>query len=380
MRSLTTRVFVGLVAVAVLALALGAWLVRWTVERQFNTEIVVEQWVRVVDGKEIVEETRRGVTGEPVAPPAGGTTVVDVSGLTRRLVIAFAVVVIGAAIVTAVLARRVLGPIHALHAAAQRVSRGDPGRVEIRGHDELASLGRAFNEMAEALAHQEQRKRDLTNDIAHELRTPLTDLRCHLEALQDGVVDITPETLATLHAEVTHLQSLVEDLGDLARAEARQLTLAPEVVDVRALLMQVHRQAAPRATALQIALDDVTAPAGTVAWVDPGRLRQVVTNLLDNALVHTPAGGRIHLGASAADGLVTITVSDTGAGIPLEHLPHVFDRFYRVDPSRSRTTGGVGLGLAIARQLVEASSGRIAVASEPARGTTFTVTLPEASS
>ncbi|GMV21249.1 MAG: hypothetical protein AMXMBFR57_11980 [Acidimicrobiia bacterium] len=380
MRSLTTRVFVGLVAVAVLALALGAWLVRWTVERQFNTEIVVEQWVRVLDGKEIIEETRRGVTGEPVATPAGGAAVVDVSGLTRRLVIAFAVVVIGAAIVTAVLARRVLGPIQALHAAAQRVSRGDPGRVEIKGHDELASLGRAFNEMAEALAHQEQRKRDLTNDIAHELRTPLTDLRCHLEALQDGVVDITPETLATLHAEVTHLQSLVEDLGDLARAEARQLTLAPEVVDVRALLMQVHRQAVPRATALQIALDDVTAPAGIMAWVDPGRLRQVVTNLLDNALVHTPAGGRIHLGASAADGLVTITVSDTGAGIPPEHLPHVFDRFYRVDPSRSRTTGGVGLGLAIARQLVEASSGRIAVASEPARGTTFTVTLPEASS
>lgn len=380
MRSLTTRVFVGLVAVAVLALALGAWLVRWTVERQFNTEIVVEQWVRVVDGKEIVEETRRGVAGEPVTTPVGGAALVDVSGLTRRLVIAFAVVVIGAAIVTAVLARRVLGPIHALHAAAQRVSRGDPGRVEIRGHDELASLGMAFNEMAEALAHQEQRKRDLTNDIAHELRTPLTDLRCHLEALQDGVVDITPETLATLHAEVTHLQSLVEDLGDLARAEARQLTLAPEVVDVGALLVQVHRQAAPRATALQIALDDVTAPAGIMAWVDPGRLRQVVTNLLDNALVHTPAGGRIHLGASAADGLVTITVSDTGAGIPPEHLPHVFDRFYRVDPSRSRTTGGVGLGLAIARQLVEASSGRIAVASEPARGTTFTVTLPEASS
>lgn len=380
MRSLTTRVFVGLVAVAVLALALGAWLVRWTVERQFNTEIVVEQWVRVVDGKEIVEETRRGVAGEPVTTPVGGAALVDVSGLTRRLVIAFAVVVIGAAIVTAVLARRVLGPIQALHAAAQRVSRGDPGRVEIRGHDELASLGRAFNEMAEALAHQEQRKRDLTNDIAHELRTPLTDLRCHLEALQDGVVDITPETLATLHAEVTHLQSLVEDLGDLARAEARQLTLAPEVVDVGALLMQVHRQAVPRATALQIALDDVTAPAGIMAWVDPGRLRQVVTNLLDNALVHTPAGGRIHLGASAADGLVTITVSDTGAGIPPEHWPHVFDRFYRVDPSRSRTTGGVGLGLAIARQLVEASSGRIAVASEPARGTTFTVTLPEASS
>ncbi|MGE3345084.1 MAG: sensor histidine kinase [Vicinamibacterales bacterium] len=380
MRSLTSRVFVGLVAVAVLALALGAWLVRWTVDRQFNTEVVVEQWVRVVDGREIVEETRRGVTGEPVTTPTGGAAVVDVTGLTRRLVIAFAVVVVGAAIVAAVLARRVLGPIQALHAAAQRVSRGDPGRVEIRGHDELASLGRAFNEMAEALARQEQRKRDLTNDIAHELRTPLTDLRCHLEALQDGVVDITPETLATLHAEVTHLQSLVEDLGDLARAEARQLTLAPEAVDVRALLVRVHRQAAPRATALQIALDDISAPAGVMAWVDPGRLRQVVTNLLDNALVHTPAGGRIHLGASAADRQVTITVRDTGAGIPPDHLPHVFDRFYRVDPSRSRTTGGVGLGLAIARQLVEASGGRITAASEPSRGTTFTVTLPDASS
>ncbi len=379
MRSLTTRVFFGLVAVAVLALALGAWLVQWTVERQFATEVVVEQWVRVVDGKEVIEETRRGVTGEPL-PPKEIAASVDVDGLTRRLIIALAVVVIGVAVVTALLARRVLGPIHALHTAAQRVSRGESTRVDIAGDDELASLGRAFNEMADTLAQQEQRKRDLTNDIAHELRTPLTDLRCHLEALQDGVVDVTPNTLATLHAEVTHLQGLVEDLGELARAEARQLPLSPERVIVSDILGQVRRQAAPRAAALGVHMVEVDAPNELAAWIDRGRLRQVLSNLVDNALVHTPAGGSIQLGANAVPEGTAITIQDSGPGIPAEHLPHVFDRFYRVDPSRSRTTGGVGLGLAIARQLVEAAGGRISVTSAPGHGTTFVVTLPEAHS
>jgi len=203
----------------------------------------------------------------------------------------------------------------------------------------------------------------------------------------------TREALATLHAEVAHLQRLVEDLGDLARAESRQLQLHPEAVVVAATLHHLARHAAPRASSLGVTLtvdpptDDVT------VWADPARLQQVLSNLIDNALVHTPAGGRVTLSVGSTPGLktrpptsaplsptvVVIEVADTGPGIAAEHLPHVFDRFYRADPSRSRATGGVGLGLAIARQMTEAAGGTISVRSVVGAGTTFAVAWPTGS-
>jgi two-component system sensor histidine kinase BaeS len=375
MRSLMTRFFVALLLVSVVALALGTWWVQRTVQREFGAQLVVEQTVERINGREVVRESRREVPGGPVVNEE--IRGVDVSALNRRLLVAFSVVVIGAALVTALVARRVLGPVKELRTAVDRMAAGAPGaRVAIAGSDELAALGRAFNSMADALAQQEQLKRDLTNDIAHELRTPLTDLRCHIEALQDQVVDVTPDTLATLHAEVSHLQRLVEDLGELARAEARQVSLAPEAVVVADVIAHLSRQAQARAATLGVTLgiDDVDPDA--CAWVDRGRLQQVIGNLLDNALVHTPAGGRIDMAVRSIGDTVAITACDSGPGIPQEHLPHVFDRFYRVDASRSRSTGGVGLGLAIARQFVEASGGRISVESPSSGGTTFTVTLP----
>lgn len=376
MRSLTTKFFIGLVLVSLAALALGTWWVQRTVAQQFGRQMVVEQTREVINGQVVERETRRELpgTGPVVSEEVRG---VDIALLNRRLLIAFSVVVIGAALVTALVARRVLGPVHALRLAVDQMAAGTAtARVTVTGNDELTALGRAFNSMADALAQQEQLKRDLTNDIAHELRTPLTDLRCHIEALQDQVVDVTPETLATLHAEVSHLQRLVEDLGELARAEARQLRLNPEAVMVVGVVEQLVKQAAPRAASLGVVVAAGRMDPAATAWVDRGRLQQVLGNLLDNGLVHTPAGGTIDVDVQTVPDGVAVSVRDSGPGIPAEHLPHIFDRFYRVDASRSRTTGGVGLGLAIARQFVEASGGRISVDSPAGGGTVFTVTLP----
>lgn len=378
MRSLTTRFFVGLVLVSLAALALGTWWVQRTVAQQFGRQMVVEQTREVIDGNVVERETRREIpgTGPVLTEEVRG---VDVALLNRRLLIAFSVVVIGAALVTALMARRVLGPIHALRLAVDQMASGtSSARVVISGNDELTALGRAFNSMADSLGRQEQLKRDLTNDIAHELRTPLTDLRCHIEALQDQVVDVTPDTLATLHAEVSHLQRLVEDLGELARAEARQLPLSPEAVIVADVVDHLVKQAAPRAGALGVSIAADAVDRRAQAWMDRGRLQQVLGNLIDNALVHTPQGGTIGISVEARPDGVAVSVRDSGPGIPADHLPHVFDRFYRVDASRSRTTGGVGLGLAIARQFVEASGGRISVDSPASGGTVFTVMVPAA--
>lgn len=369
------RFFVALLLVSVVALALGTWWVRHTVEQQFGRELVVEQTREVINGEEVVRETRRELPGGPAMTEE--IRGIDVDLLNRRLLIALTVVVLGAAVATALIARRVLGPVRQLRLAVDRMaSGGATARVTVTGDDELAALGRAFNVMADALVQQDQLKRDLTNDIAHELRTPLTDLRCHIEALQDDVVPVTSETLSTLHAEVSHLQRLVEDLGELARAESRQLSLDQEPVVVAEVVAQVAAQATARAVTLGVTLSLTDVDAGACAWVDRGRLRQVIGNLLDNALVHSPRGGAITLSAHVTDGEVTISVQDSGPGIPEAHLPHIFERFYRVDPSRTRSTGGVGLGLAIARQFVEASGGRISVESPSSGGSTFTVTLP----
>lgn len=372
MRSITARFFAALVLVSIAALALGTWWVRRAVDAHFG-RVIVEQTVERRDGQEFVQERRYAA---PDVVPAGQP---DAAGLTRRLLLALTVIVVGAAAATALVARRVLGPVRALRDAAGAMAEGRRDlRVPAEGDDELAALGRAFNSMADALGEQDRLKRDLTNDIAHELRTPLTDLRCHVEALQDGVVAPGPDTLAMLHAQIAHLQRLVDDLGELARAEARQLRLEPDAVPVADLAERAIRQAAPRAAQLGVRVESAVADGSLLIWGDAARAQQVLSNLIDNALSHTPQGGAVTVAARREGDNTVIDVRDTGAGIPAEHLPHVFDRFYRADPSRSRATGGAGLGLAIARQVVEASGGRITVESEPGAGTTLTVRWPAA--
>ena len=277
-----------------------------------------------------------------------------------------------ALLVTFALSGRILRPVSELTDAARRMREGDlEVRVHPAGGDEIARLGRAFNEMAERLAGDERVKRQMVSDVAHELRSPVTNLRCGLESIQDGLAVPDAARIDALHGETLLLQRLIGDLQDLALADSGGLALRLEAVDVAL----AARRAVGEAGGPHVELR-VDAEAASV-WADSGRLEQMLRNLLSNARRHTPAEGAITLRAERAGAFVRLSVTDTGCGIAPEHLPHVFDRFYRVDASRDRATGGAGLGLAIVRRLAQAQGGS-ASASSPGlgRGATFSVTLP----
>ncbi|WP_030236584.1 MULTISPECIES: sensor histidine kinase [unclassified Streptomyces] len=275
------------------------------------------------------------------------------------------------------LSRAVLRPVHALTLAARGLGEGDLGRrVPVSGRDEIAQLGGAFNRMAESIQAGEERQRRLTSDIAHELRTPLANLRGYLEALRDGVVEPTPELLDSLHEEALLQQRIVDDLQDLALAEAGALTYHRTEVELRELLetgRQAHRAQA-EAAGVRLTLE---APRPVSVTADPDRLRQVVGNLVGNALRATAPGGTVTLALTADPERAVVEVRDTGKGIPPEDLPHLFERFWRADAARGRATGGSGLGLSIARQIVTDHDGTIEVRSAVGVGTTFTIALPE---
>ena len=288
---------------------------------------------------------------------------------------------LAAVLLALALSRRILGPVEDLTAAARQIAKGDLSqRVAVQSRDEVGELARAFNDMADGLARLEALRRNMVTDVAHELRTPLSNIRGYLEAFRDGVVEPDLEIIESLYEEALLLNRLVDDLQELSLAEAGQLRLEcrpvalPDVVN-RAM-EAVRARAADKGVALQVDMPPELPPV----QADPHRVEQILGNFLSNALTHTPSGGEIISAAQAREGEVEISVSDTGEGIPPEHLPYIFERFYRVDRSRSRATGGTGLGLTIAKQLVEAHGGWISVDSEIGRGTQFTFTLPVAQS
>ncbi|GAA3372444.1 ATP-binding protein [Streptomyces sannanensis] len=293
--------------------------------------------------------------------------------------VAVAVGVALAAILGALLlSRAVLRPVRAMTLAAKGLGEGDLGRrVPVSGRDEIAQLGGAFNRMADSLQAAEGRQRRLTGDIAHELRTPLANLRGYLEALRDGVMEPTPELLDSLHEEAMLQQRIVDDLQDLALAEAGALTYHRADVDLRDLLETSRTAHRAQAETVGVALE-LEAPQPVQVTADADRLRQVVGNLVGNALRATAPGGTVTLALARNAGLAIVEVRDTGKGIPAEDLPHLFDRFWRADAARGRATGGSGLGLSIARQIVTDHQGTIDAKSAVGVGTTFTVVLPTA--
>ena len=265
----------------------------------------------------------------------------------RWLVIGLGAAALLAVLVMLTIFRRVFAPVEALTAGARALANGRlEARVPVRGEDEVAELGRAFNSMAEALERNERARRNMVSDVAHELRTPLTNIRVHIEAAQDGIVAADAKFLGSIEEEAATLARLVDDLQQLSLAEAGQLRL--ELAEVRVAEI-VERAVTPAV------LRDV--PDDLVVRADARRMVQVVRNLVNNALAH--AESRVEVSAARVGDGVEIRVADDGPGVPPEHVERIFDRFYRVDESRSRSTGGAGLGLAIAKQLVELHGGRI---------------------
>ena len=275
------------------------------------------------------------------------------------------------------LSRRTLAPLQRLGATARRLGRGDLSqRAETAGPSEIRQMAHSFNAMASELEEAERHRRNLTADIAHELRTPLSNIQGYLEVIKDGLIQPAPETIDTIHGQAVHLSRLVEDLRLLAQVEAGGLELQLSKARIGDLLQSSIEAVRPRAEAKEVALSLRTDPALPEVDLDPTRVAQVVGNLLENAITHTPQGGRVMVSAHVAADAVEVAVADTGPGIAPEDLPRLFDRFYRVDPSRSRNTGGSGLGLTIARRLVEAHGGSIEAESAVGQGSRFTFRLP----
>ena len=271
-----------------------------------------------------------------------------------------------------VLSRRATAPASELTRTARALAAGERSeRVEFEGTDEFGEMARAFNSMADTIEEEDRLRRAFAADVAHELRTPLAILRTQMEGIQDGVIEASSPALASLLEETLRLSRLVADLEMLASADAAGFSLVRQLVELRPLLAGAAREFAgpyeSEDVGLRIALAEVRVEA------DPTRIRQVVANLLSNALKFTPAGGLVTLALRGDGDRARIRVSDTGPGIPPDELPHVFDRFFR---GRGVRAGGSGIGLTVAKELVRAHGGDIDVTSEPDRGTTFEITLP----
>lgn len=287
------------------------------------------------------------------------------------------IVVPAAALIGIVTANVITSRLRHLRDAVERLDLKDLSlRVPVEGADEVAVLATAFNRMAERLEAEERVRREFFADAAHELRHPLAVLQGRLEAIQDGVAPLDMEQVMRLQDLTLFLARLVDDLRDLSLAAVGKLKLAPETLNIHHLIQGVREAMEPVAQDRGIQLVAHPLPEFPPVQGDPGRLRQVLINLVANALRHTPAGGRVEISGRLAGHGVLLEVTDTGEGISPDDLPHVFDRFYRADRSRSRESGGSGLGLAIARSIVELHGGTITAESELGKGSTFRMALP----
>jgi histidine kinase len=313
-------------------------------------------------------------------PGPGGQLFGDFrASFNEALTYAVLAAMIVAAVLSLIFSRSVIAPVRAMSLATQHIADGHyEERLQVKGTDELAQLAARFNQMAEKLDQVESMRRRLIGDVSHELRTPLTAIKGSMEGLMDGVLPANDETYQQIHAEADRLNRLVDDLQELSRVEARAYKLNLRSVDVPSLVQSVTKRLTPQAEGRRISLGLDMATDLPPVFADEDRAVQVLTNLTGNALQYTPETGRVTIIVKRLGNEVQFAIQDTGIGIPPEHLEHIFDRFYRVDRSRSRKAGGgSGIGLTIARALVEAQGGRIWVESKgEGQGSTFTFTLP----
>ena len=282
-------------------------------------------------------------------------------------------------------ARRITVPLQQMTQVSQRISAGHYAEriviAPVHTADELGQLASSINTLAVALEQTERRRLEVIGNVAHELRTPIATLEGYLEGLLDGVIEPTPRTWAMLHTEAGRLRRLVDDLQELSRAEARQIPLSLQPVAPQRLVQNalepLEGQFAEKGLELQIHVPEDLPQV----MADPTRAVQILTNVLVNALRYTPAPGKVALAVSREDAMVAFRVSDTGVGLSPEQIAHIFERFYRVDKSRSRTLGGSGIGLTIAQSLAQAMGGEIRVESAGlGQGSSFTLTLPQSHS
>ncbi len=302
-----------------------------------------------------------------------------IASLNRSLGVAVAAVSVVAALVAYGLSRRVLGPVESLTGAARRLESGDlQQRVTIRSNDEIGELGQAFNSMAASLERNEALRKQMTSDVAHELRTPLNNISGYLDAITDGVVEPDHEVIASLQEEAGLLVRLVGDLQQLALADAGHQEIFPERLQAEDVVGPAVAAVAKRAAAKRVTLSIETGSRVPPVEADRTRLGQVIRNLLENAVTNTPEDGAIVVSVRPAGDRVNVSVVDSGPGIPAEHLPFIFERFYRADKARARATGGAGLGLAIVKQIVEAHQGTVTAENGSHGGARLTISLPAA--
>ena len=365
---------------------------------QVWVEITNRRHGRLQSGETPVESIRPGPgvdtpaarTSSPLAATAPTTDVISQiaepslsrleSSFQRSLVVAGVGAGVAGLLIVTLFTREALNPIRNLTGAARRLGGGDLSyRVPSNRKDEVGELARTFNEMATALERAEANRRTMTADIAHELRTPLTNIRGYIEAIRDGVLAPDAPTIETLHQQTIHLSRLVEDLRILSIAEAAALRLDLQPEDVATIARDTVNSFKPRAAEFGIAIEFDSVDGLPKVNADRTRIGQVIANLVENGLTHTPKGGSVTVSVEQSTaGAVQLAVKDTGRGIPADMLPRVFDQFYRVDKSRSRSTGGAGIGLTIVRKLVEAHGGTVRVESKSGEGARFVVTLPAA--
>jgi signal transduction histidine kinase len=341
------------------------WLVQdWQAQEQLVKGIPI-----FVDG----EKEGTLLVGEIGNP--GRSESIFLSTVTRSALIGGGIAIALALFLSTILIVQILRPLRALSRVTERVAEGDMSdQVLVRTHDELGRLGNSFNHMLESLKRSETARQAMTADIAHELRTPVTIIQGTLEAILDGIYEASEETVAPIYEETLHLGRLIDDLRDLALAEAGELRLETEPVDLAELIQQVSETAfLSREDAPNLHID--TPKQLPKLQLDRKRFRQVIANLLSNAIRHTPTDGDVYLRVRLVDGKIEMSVSDTGPGIKPEDLPHLFERFYRGDPARGRSAGS-GLGLAIVKQWVEAHDGTIEAGNRTSGGARFVIRLP----